>query len=286
MAEEEGIDDPVMDALIFIRDHAIEIPGVRLYGELWESFARSRQPTLADANPSAAEDIHFISSFLPYCDAAFIDNDMCALLPQSRLFQGLKTKVFSLNTKDNFIEYLSVLESKHVVPVSPESFPALANERIPDLQRRGCPIIWICVVPESPDDLVGAQRLHVPADSSSFAECNRLAGGGMEWIEELESGGACCANRLIRTIDRGIDAMFGREVQNGSSSIRVGYFLLNCDGTRITDSSGAQSVLVRGDDFKLGDAHSLLRRRNFLSLTVAEMLTALSAEADPASVAK
>jgi hypothetical protein len=286
MAEEEGIADPVMDALIFIRDRAIEIPSVRLYGELWGSFARSRRPALADANPSAAEDVHFISSFLPYCDAAFIDNDMCALLPQSKLFQSLKTKVFSLNTKDKFIEYLSLLESKHVIPVSPESFPALANERIPDLQRRGRPLIWICVVPERPDELVSAQRLHLADGSSSSAECNGLAGGGLEWIEELELGNTLAANRLVQIIERALDAMLGREVQHGSSSIRVGYFLLNCDGWTITDSSDAGPIFVRGDVFKLGVADSLIRSRNLLSSPVAEMLMALSVEADAANLAK
>jgi hypothetical protein len=285
-AKEEGVPDAATDAFVFVRDRALEIPSVNFGSKLWASFANSRRRDLGIVKKHPAEDIHFVSCFLPYCNAAFIDAPMSDLLSQSKLFQGLKTRVFSLRTKDEFIKYLSGLESEHAVAVSPESFSTFASERIPALRRHGRSLLWICVVPERPDDLVSAQRLHVAEGLSPSAECNGLAGGGLEWIEELELGNALPANRLVQIIERALDTMLGREFQHGSSSIRVGYFLLNCDGARITDTSDAQSVFVRGNAFRLGVAHSLLRSRDFLSHTVTEMLTALSAESDAASLAK
>lgn len=286
-AHEELAADAAMDAFLFVRDRAIEIPSIHLASELWARFAKSRsRKHLGVVKKHPSEDIHFVSCFLPYCDAAFIDAPMCDLLRQSKLFQGFRTKVFSLSTRREFIRYMSDLDSKHVVPVSPKAFPAFANERIPDLQRRGHPLLWICFVPEEPDELVSAQRLRVAEGASPLAECNGLVGGGLEWIEELESGDTLSAKRLTQTIERGLDFIFGRGVQHGSSSIRIGYFLLNCDGARITRSSDGQAVCVRGNVFRLGVADSLLRSRDLLSPTIAEMLTARSVEANAVSLAK
>jgi hypothetical protein len=58
-------------------------------------------------------DIVAISSFLPYCDAMFLDNECAALLGEEPLrtkLAGFKTRIFSCRTGENFLQYLSDLE--------------------------------------------------------------------------------------------------------------------------------------------------------------------------------
>src|SRR6266403_1400834 len=77
-AEEEGATDPLMEAFSFMLDRALEVPSIRLAGELWAAFAKAKWQTMCnDEKPAnTAEDILFLSCFVPYCDAAFIDNAM------------------------------------------------------------------------------------------------------------------------------------------------------------------------------------------------------------------
>ncbi len=110
-AVEDGTEDPEEDALVFLRDHAAEIPCVRLSSVLWGYFGKVKKKTLPNLKKPAApaEDNLFISHFLPYCDAAFVDKAMRAYIEERKLFQSFKTEVFSLQNKDKFMRYLSDL---------------------------------------------------------------------------------------------------------------------------------------------------------------------------------
>lgn len=65
-------------------------------------------------NKGTISDIRFISHFLPYCDAIFIDNKSRALindLPKAHSLSslGFHCKVFSLSNKDEFLKYLGAI---------------------------------------------------------------------------------------------------------------------------------------------------------------------------------
>ena len=107
---ESGSADPAMEAFLFVRDRAMEIPSIRLASDLWASFAKSRRRDLDKTkNPAnTAEDIHFVSCFVPYCDAAFVDTGMSALLMESKLMTSHKTAIFSLNDQAEFLKYLAL----------------------------------------------------------------------------------------------------------------------------------------------------------------------------------
>ena len=59
------------------------------------------------------DDTEFISILLPYCDAMFLDKECHTYLNEDplKLAHNHNTDIFSLNTKDNFMEYLDDIES-------------------------------------------------------------------------------------------------------------------------------------------------------------------------------
>lgn len=65
-------------------------------------------------------DIRVISSYAPYIDAMFVDNECAAFLREEPLrSEGnlpIRAKIYSLNTKDDLLAYLRELE----VEVPPE----------------------------------------------------------------------------------------------------------------------------------------------------------------------
>lgn len=87
-----------------------DIPFIRVSAMLLAAVARKfahggrRRPV----NEGLATDIDIISVLLPYCDAAFIDNECEAYLHEKPLCDlwEYKTKVFSLNKRGDFLEYL------------------------------------------------------------------------------------------------------------------------------------------------------------------------------------
>ena len=54
-------------------------------------------------------DVKTISTLMPYCDAMFIDKECASLLQEEPLRSRIQyeTQVFSLATKDRFLEYLN-----------------------------------------------------------------------------------------------------------------------------------------------------------------------------------
>ncbi|WP_420442272.1 hypothetical protein [Candidatus Palauibacter sp.] len=60
-------------------------------------------------------DLKFISAYLPYCDAMFIDNEFAQLLREEPLASAItdySTKIFSARSRDDFMDYLGDLEKK------------------------------------------------------------------------------------------------------------------------------------------------------------------------------
>ncbi|MYA17205.1 MAG: hypothetical protein F4238_08745 [Gemmatimonadetes bacterium] len=58
-------------------------------------------------------DIKFISAYLPYCDAMFIDNEFAQLLseqPVASEVESYPTRIFSTRSRDDFLAYLGTLE--------------------------------------------------------------------------------------------------------------------------------------------------------------------------------
>lgn len=64
-------------------------------------------------NSSFFDDVNTISTLMPYCDAIFIDNECASLLREEPLKSRIsyQTKVFSVNTKEEFLKYLDEIEN-------------------------------------------------------------------------------------------------------------------------------------------------------------------------------
>ena len=64
-------------------------------------------------NRGTPNDIKFISAYLPYCDAMFIDNEFAQLLserPVASEVEDYPTRIFSTRSRDDFLAYLDTLE--------------------------------------------------------------------------------------------------------------------------------------------------------------------------------
>lgn len=112
-AQKEGITDP---AEVFKKigeylfsDKIELVPGIRigslLYAALADQAAHGRtQPP----SKGVIVDVDMISSFLPYCDAMFIDKENAALLDDGRVKKklGVGTHIYSLRDREAFLSYL------------------------------------------------------------------------------------------------------------------------------------------------------------------------------------
>lgn len=81
-----------------------------LYAALARKFASGRKKP---PNQGIGHDIEVISVLLPYCDAMFIDNECHSYLKENPISETLNygTKIFSLNDRAAFIEYLNEIEA-------------------------------------------------------------------------------------------------------------------------------------------------------------------------------
>lgn len=71
-------------------------------------------------------DVTLIATYLPYCDAMFVDNEFAALLDEEPLRSRVadyKTRIFAQRTRDDFLHYLRALES-----AAPAEHVALVEE--------------------------------------------------------------------------------------------------------------------------------------------------------------
>jgi len=113
VAHEEGVQD-TPEALKKISEYLNSeflelIPSIRIGTALYAAIAdqatkgRQRPPT-----KGVFVDIKMIESFLPYCDAMFVDDENTALLQDGRVKAkvGYPTKMFSLRNKEEFLKHL------------------------------------------------------------------------------------------------------------------------------------------------------------------------------------
>jgi len=91
------------------------VPHIKVRSMLYAALARKaaagrkRPPDQGMVN-----DIEIVSVLLPYCDAMFIDKECHSYLSERPLSEKIDygTKVFSLNNKAEFLEYLKELEKR------------------------------------------------------------------------------------------------------------------------------------------------------------------------------
>ena len=254
-ARKDGVKDSIADAYHFIVNRIMEVPCIRLASELWEEFAKQKHQTLHKVNDPAntAEDIEFISCFVPYCDAAFLDKQMTAWLTQSKLWVGYKTALFSFkHRKDEFIQYLSGLEEDHVIPVSPKTFRAFETERLADLRKHKRPLLWICFIPERPNELVRSKIVDPQGAPGPLIECRIVPGGGIEWVEAISHTAKISTGQLESVIQSALDRIFGVPREGCHVSMKINYSLVNCAGMKVENPTASQSKKIKNDLFKLG----------------------------------
>jgi hypothetical protein len=105
-------------------DALFEVPALKISSILFAGLARKaamgeKQP------PNSTADVQFISSYMPYADAMFVDKQCYTLLkelpsntPEYLRLNEFDTKIFSLNQKKDFLDYLDeivdTLEESHI----------------------------------------------------------------------------------------------------------------------------------------------------------------------------
>jgi hypothetical protein len=105
-----------------------QVPIIRIGSALWAGTAKAVHTQwaqkVAKASTSvlewyqekkfpSANDVNFISAYLPYCDAMFIDNKCAEILKgkpaNEKVSEG--AKIYSLDTKEEFLKYLGQIET-------------------------------------------------------------------------------------------------------------------------------------------------------------------------------
>lgn len=96
-------------------DALLEIPYVRISSVMFAGLAH-RAANGQKKPPRSTADVQFISSYLPYCDALFVDKESASLLkefpkntPEYLRLKEFPAKIFSLNSKKDFLDYLDEL---------------------------------------------------------------------------------------------------------------------------------------------------------------------------------
>jgi len=93
-------------------DALLEVPQIRISSVMFAGWAHRAANGKKDA-PKSTTDVQFISSYLPYCDALFVDKESAEILtlfpkntPEHLRLREFSAKIFSLNNRDKFLEYL------------------------------------------------------------------------------------------------------------------------------------------------------------------------------------
>jgi len=93
-------------------DSLLEIPQVRIRSVMFAGLSH-RAVNGKKNPPNSTVDVEFISSYLPYCDALFVDKESASLLrefpkntPSFLRLKEFPAKVFSMNNKKEFLDYL------------------------------------------------------------------------------------------------------------------------------------------------------------------------------------
>lgn len=95
----------------------LEVPKIRISSVMFAGLARRAQ--LGKKNPPKSfTDVGFISSYMPYCDAMFVDIESRSLIkelpketPKHMRLDNFKAQVFSLNQRNEFLAYLDEVVS-------------------------------------------------------------------------------------------------------------------------------------------------------------------------------
>jgi hypothetical protein len=89
------------------------VPSVRIAAGMLAVYAvKASRQQAADPNRGTVTDINVVSTYLPYCDAMFIDDECADLLAEAdrELSLGYPTRVFSVRSRDELLEWLADLE--------------------------------------------------------------------------------------------------------------------------------------------------------------------------------
>ncbi len=116
VARVNGLSDEDLPEVIgrYLRDAEalLEVPYLKISSVMFAGLARTA--SLGEKKvPKSTVDVQFISSYLPYCDAMFVDKQSARLLrelpkntPKYLRLSEFDTKIFSLSEKEDFIKYL------------------------------------------------------------------------------------------------------------------------------------------------------------------------------------
>jgi hypothetical protein len=110
----------------FLSPHLKDVPFIKIQSMLYAALARKAAAgQKRPPNRGMANDIEILSLLLPFCDAMFVDKECHALLREKPLCTEINygTRVFSLNNKQDFLDYLADIEKS----ASPELLAALAE---------------------------------------------------------------------------------------------------------------------------------------------------------------
>ena len=94
---------------------ALSAPENHLGSVLFAGLARRAALGQKCVSRGTPNDIKFISAYLPYCDAMFIDNEFAQLLsepPVAPKTTDYPTRIFSTRNRDDFLAYLDALEAE------------------------------------------------------------------------------------------------------------------------------------------------------------------------------
>jgi hypothetical protein len=96
-------------------DSLLEIPQIKISSVIFAGLANLARNGKNNP-PKSTVDSQFISSYLPYCDALFVDKESFVLLtklpkdtPKKLRLDEFSAKIFSLNNKQDFLDYLDNL---------------------------------------------------------------------------------------------------------------------------------------------------------------------------------
>jgi hypothetical protein len=137
---------PTAIGAFFCSQYFAKVPTVQLSARLFSAYKerlRSSKTTLDPKSKKTREklsgffyDIQHAATYAPYCDGYFTDNAMAKLMKGQlvRVEQDFGCKVFSVDSKDDFLAWLKSLKSrmttKHAIDLSwayPKRFPLHKN---------------------------------------------------------------------------------------------------------------------------------------------------------------
>ncbi|MFA6430443.1 MAG: SEC-C metal-binding domain-containing protein [Candidatus Paceibacterota bacterium] len=122
VARRKGIpEDKIIKAVLEYLNDAdalLEVPAVRISSVMFAGLAHLASNGKKNP-PKSTVDIQFISSYLPYCDALFVDKESAKLLkqfpkntPENLKLKEFSSRVFSLDNKKEFLDYLDKIVSE------------------------------------------------------------------------------------------------------------------------------------------------------------------------------